>query len=122
MTKHTEQRLSIADTGTDGARSRLWAHVPSEGGVIIADFGLSKSLREETKKANARYARAAWNYCLGVSTEELELAIKRGGDLDDLRKAARQVVDLMWQLPKEQRPVGLEAALAELHRALRVTA
>jgi hypothetical protein len=79
--KYTNEILQGSSKGTN--QQRLWARL-SGGDVIIADFGVSQSLRDETKAENARRARAAWNFSNGTSTEQLETMLKRECDLDDL--------------------------------------
>jgi hypothetical protein len=74
MTKHVTSPLQIASGGM-----RLWTYDAECGGsVIVADFSVSGALREETKVENARRARAAWNLCQGLSTEQLETLLKGG--------------------------------------------
>lgn len=64
--------------GGAGAQStRLWAHLPG-GDVIVANFDVSTSLRHETKVANARRARLCWNFCDGLSNEDIERLMALG--------------------------------------------
>lgn len=81
--KHTAEPLQGGGKGNN--QQRLWAHLPG-GAIIIADFGVSASLRDETKEANARRARAAWNACQGVSTEQLETFVRHGCKVEDLMR------------------------------------
>lgn len=75
--------------GGDGQNpTRLWTHEPG-GSVIVADFSASKHLRHEVQVANARRARAAWNLCSGLSTEEIETMLKGGRTIASLEAEVR---------------------------------
>lgn len=76
--KHTRTRWQ-------GDATTLWAKDGTEN-VLIARFDVSNVLRHETKTANARYAKAAVNFALGTSVEEIERLNARGISLDDMIK------------------------------------
>lgn len=98
MTKHIDEPWQ----GGDGAQTtRVWAHLMG-GAVIIADFSVSTSLRQETKVANARRARAAVNLCHGMSIEQIEEMLK------DRRTVAKLLAEIK----------GLRAFKASVDEAL----
>ena len=74
--KHIEHPLQCPPVSGNNRHARVWSHIPGYGAVIVADFGVSRSIDEMTKIANARRAAACWNLCLDLSAEEIEAALK----------------------------------------------
>lgn len=91
MTRHISERWQGGSTDNP---LRLWAHQPG-GAIIVADFDVSTHLRHETKVANARYARAAVNFALGTSVEQIERLQARGLGLADVLHRVEMLRDLV---------------------------